>query len=415
VTTPFQTSLKGVFEQSAQRDALGAVRAKAWQQLEQCGLPTRKDEAFSYVSWRDLHESVFQSSAPVSLQKSEILQHVLPCCSHSHLVLVNGIFMPELSDLSALPASIVLLPLAEAMRSHSAFLQNHFAKALKEEKDPFVLLNLALHASGVFLYVPPKTGVVAPIQCLHVSQGSQPQAIASRLHLLVGAQVQLEWINSSVELDPAAAHFFTTNMDLLLEEGAQVGVFQSAQHSSAWIFNALRATLKRSACLKTVHHGVGAKFTRQSYRVRLSGEGSEVDLKGLSKLSGREQAHAHVVIDHEAPHTRSNQLFKGVLFDASQSSFDGKIIVRKEAQKTEAYQLNRHLILGSAAVANSKPNLEIFADDVKASHGATVTQPDAAQLFYLKSRGISQSGAQELLIEGFCQEIPMPYMRGGAS
>ena len=146
-------------------------------------------------------------------------------------------------------------------------------------------------------------------------------------------------------------------------------------------------------------------------QAQLNGENSEADLKGLWILREHQHAHAHILIEHMAPRTRSMQLFKGVLLDASQSSFEGKIMVQREAQKTEAYQLNNNLILGKAAIAHSKPNLEIFADDVKASHGATVSRPDDAQLLYLKSRGILEETAQQLLMTGFYKEIldQIPY------
>ena len=149
----------------------------------------------------------------------------------------------------------------------------------------------------------------------------------------------------------------------------------------------------------------GSKVHRTSYALSLKGENSEVDLKGLWDLEGAKRAHTHVTIRHESPHARSMQLFKGLLKGSSQSSFEGKILVDPIAQKTQAYQLNHNLLLSDGCIANSKPNLEIFADDVKASHGATVSQLKPDQLFYLKSRGLGEQKAKELLVQGFCQEI----------
>lgn len=150
---------------------------------------------------------------------------------------------------------------------------------------------------------------------------------------------------------------------------------------------------------------LGGKAVRQSYCIQLKGENSEVNLSGLWMLDGNRTAHTHAIVDHEAPRTRSMQRFKGVLNDHSQSSFEGKILVRAEAQKTEAYQLNNNLILSQGSIANSKPNLEVFADDVKASHGATVSQLEEEQLFYLSTRGIDPILARRLLIGGFCREM----------
>jgi Fe-S cluster assembly protein SufD len=149
----------------------------------------------------------------------------------------------------------------------------------------------------------------------------------------------------------------------------------------------------------------GPRLTRHSLRAVLNGENSDALLQGLWHLKGLSQAHTHVEVEHAAPSARSLQKFKGILNDHSQSSFEGKIFVRPIAQKTEAYQLNNNLLLGDHSIAYAKPNLEIFADDVKASHGATMAQLDEEQLFYLKSRGITETDAKALLIDGFRHEM----------
>jgi Fe-S cluster assembly protein SufD len=159
------------------------------------------------------------------------------------------------------------------------------------------------------------------------------------------------------------------------------------------------------------------RIARHSLRVHIQGENADALLQGLWHQKKSSQTHTHVFVEHAAPHAKSLQKFKGVLKDTAQSSFEGKIFVRPEAQKTEAYQLNQNLLLSDAAIANAKPNLEVFADDVKASHGATFSQVDDEQLFYLKSRGLSPEAASRLLIRGFMQEmidqIGVPSVRQG--
>ena len=167
-------------------------------------------------------------------------------------------------------------------------------------------------------------------------------------------------------------------------------------------FQAIRATLKRDSKSKAVLLG---KRLRTSIHVELVEENSEAELYGLAQLEGDGEAHIHARIEHMAPHTRSRQHFKSVVKDESRYSFEGKIYVHSEAQKTEAYQLNNNLILTDGASANAKPNLEIFADDVKASHGSTTGQLSKEALFYLRSRGLSVEEAQRWLIGGFCKEI----------
>lgn len=179
----------------------------------------------------------------------------------------------------------------------------------------------------------------------------------------------------------------------------------TAEAANGTYFGALRAQLKRSARLKTVSIMGEREMERVDYKVSLMGAGAEASLYGLYTPHNSAQVHVNVLMEHQSPHTTSKQLFKGVLSDASRASFEGKIYVHQEAQKTDAFQLSNHLLLSPNVVANSKPNLEIFADDVKASHGATVGQIDPELLFYLKARGVDEQLAKQLLIEGFKDEI----------
>lgn len=402
----FCASLKRCFEQIKGGDPLKGLREKAWDHFLELGLPEKKQEAFQYISMNPLYEESFRlAPAPAARVKS----FVYPECQHSHLVFVNGYFEPDLSDMSGLPEQIVVLPMLEAMRSYGTFLQNRWSKSLKEETDPFAILNLALHPKGAFVYVPPKLIVDTPIQCIQVVEGDNILSLP-RLQIFVASQSEVKWIST-----PHLQSGWTNGVvDLALESGAS---FDYISHSGGekWQFEAFRATLKRDSRLKTLGLSSGGEVQRQSIRVNLGGENSEATLQGAWILEDHRQAHTHVIVDHEAPHTHSMQRFKGVLSDVAQSSFEGKILVRQAAQKTEAYQLNHNLVLGDHALANSKPNLEIFADDVKASHGATVSQLDEEHLFYLRSRGLSKAEAKILLTMGFCKEIldqiPYPTLR----
>jgi len=413
----FLQSIKAHFEQMRGETALATIRQKAWERFIALGLPSREDEAFRSVSLRDLYSTTFHADqASKSCEENiaqEIAKVLLPESRHSHVVFVNGVFCPHLSDTSELSSGSVVLTFSQAMRSHGHFLERHLLKAIKEENDPFALLNLALHPSGLFLYIAPKLHISQPIQCIQIATCDRPQLCVPRIQLALGAHSAIKWISTQLFLNEQQSHCSIPHLDLFLDEGAHFHFFGHLfPLTSDWCFDTIRAHLKRDAALKALSVISGSKATRQNIHMQCAGENSEADIKGLWMLSGSLHAHAHVIIDHSAPRTRSMQLFKGILLDASQSSFEGKIIVRQAAQKTEAYQLNNNLILGQAALAHSKPNLEIFADDVKASHGATFARPDEAQLFYLKSRGIHQELAQHLLMHGFYQEIldQIPYV-----
>lgn len=276
------------------------------------------------------------------------------------------------------------------MRSYGLFLQTRLAKGLKEETDPFAALNGAFHGRGAFLYLPPKCKAALHLTHLFVSE----DFVSPRIHVYLGRHAELTLTQTS----QGKSNFCNSALDFVLDEGARLA-FHDRQEGQ---FQSIRATQKRDSKLKMVLLG---KQLRTSLKVQLAEENSEAEVFGLACNSGSEESHVHASIEHVAPHTHSRQHFKAVLRDKSRFSFEGKILVRPAAQKTEAYQLNNNLILSDEAVANAKPNLEIFADDVKASHGATVGQLDEEQLFYLRSRGLSLEQAKEWLIEGFCKEI----------
>lgn len=398
-TNRFYGVLKKAFDRVKGGDPLKGLREKAWDHFLELGLPEKNQEAFQYLPLRQIYEKNFHLFPESKLRTQEIAHLIYPECRHTHLVFANGYFRPELSDVSGLPQQIVILPLLEAVRSYGTFLQNRWSHAFREETDPFAILNLALHPQGVFVYIPPKVVIEHPIQCINVGEEDNLLSLP-RIQLFAASQSSVGWISSMT-----ASGWTNEVLDIALEDGAEFKHVAVKQHESGWLCSSLGATLKRSSRFQSWNVTSGGHLSRHGYRVVLNGENAEALIQGAWMLNKNHQAHTHVIMDHRAPHCRSLQKFKGVLGGISQSSFEGKILVRQPAQKTEAYQLNNNLIIGDHAIAYSKPNLEIFADDVKASHGATVTQIDEEQLFYLNSRGIAASEAKQLLVQGFYREI----------
>lgn len=384
---------------------LHKVKTKAWERFLNLGLPNSATENYRYVGFRSFFGQEYLPSIPTLISKELLNPYFYPNCAT--LVFVNGHYQPLLSQLDKLPKQLVVTSAKEAMRTYSAFLNNQWSRILQEESDPFAVLNAALHRDSLFLYVPPKAIVETPIQILHfIDTKPGTLFLVPRVHLFVGAHARIKVISNTVGIH-GKSYCLNHALDLVMEENSQVIYNQVAvEHpAEAWHFDAFRAVLKRNSNLKVVSLTHGAATQRQDYRISLVGENAEVSLNGLWELSEKREAHTHVLMEHHVPHCRSMQLFKGVLHDYSHSSFGGKILVKREAQKTEAYQLNSNLILGERAHADSKPTLEIFADDVKASHGATVGQLDPDHLFYLRSRGLTTKEAQQVLVNGFCQEI----------
>lgn len=400
----FKTALDTLYKLIEASNPLAKMRSRAWDRFETIGLPSRHTEVYRSVKLRTLFSTPFSIANEEELAKEEIASWILPESIHSVLVFINGSYFPKLSDLTALPEKTTTLPLQEAIKTYGTFLNNTWTKNIKQETDPFVTLNGALHQKGAFFYLPAHTIVEVPIQVLHIM--THGNMAMPRLHITVGTCSEVRFVSTNKYLDNSPS-FVNIVTDCTLEEGAHLHFTQSLceENPDCWRFEAFRATLKKNSSLTTIAATEGSITIRTDYKVLLLGENADVSLNGICMLKNNNESHVNVWIDHQAPHCRSNQLFKNVLNDSSKSSFEGKIMVRQAAQKTAAFQLNSNLILSNDAHAESKPNLEIFADDVKASHGATVGGLDPEQIFYMKARGISDKTAQNLLIYGFCEEV----------
>lgn len=413
----FFLRLKQLYSSVEREISLEKLQEKAWNRFAEIGLPTRKDEPFRYLKLRQLYAQTYQIGLPVDLTPEAIAPYVFPECAQSLIVFVNGHFSPGLSCTQGLPDKLVVSSLSSAMRPYGALLTNQHAKALKEESDPFALLNLAMHGEGVFLYLPPRTVCQNPLQLLYVTAGNpEPRLVTPRAQLFLGNSSEIEILSDHVNLTAAPA-CINQRLDAAIEENAHLRYVQMNYHENpnVWHFDALRAVLKKSSSLKSVNASGGTFSVRSDYRVALCGEGADAALNAVWLLKDKQEVHHHVFMDHQAPQCVSRQLFKGALFDQSRSSFEGKIMVRQAAQETNAFQLNNNLLLSEGAMADSKPNLEIFADNVKASHGATIGQLEKEELFYMQSRGFSAEMAKKLLVNGFCHDviglISRPWLR----
>jgi len=403
----FHGMLEGLYaDRITEEDGFGKLREKAWDHFLELGLPNRSTEVYKYIKLRQLFAGNYQLSHSTSLTREQFEEAIYPECKQSCFVFVNGHYSEALSSTDAIPKKVAALPLQEAAKTYGAFLNNHFAKTLKEETDPFAAVNMAIFCDGLFLYIPPACELTVPIQILHViATEHMPYYIAPRMQVFVGKGAAVDLYQTQKRINGDSYHI---NMvaDFSLEDAAKVRLHQvMMDQQSVRQLDAVRARLKRDSHFTCLNVNSGAAGYRNDYRAVLTGENGEAELDGVWMLAEKKESHVNILIDHQAPHCRSRQLFKGILRDFSRSSFEGKILVRQAAQKTDAFQLNNNLLLSERAHADSKPNLEIFADDVKASHGATVGRLDDEQLFYLKSRGFSDAKAKNLLVYGYCKEI----------
>jgi Fe-S cluster assembly protein SufD len=372
----------------ASQDFLSPWRQKAWEKFRDLGSLQFKQEAFRYVPVHDLELPKAAGVGALHIAKKESYR----------IVFIDGFF--SLED-SHLPAGILCMTLQEAFESYGLFLQNRFSKAIQEETDPLAALNGAFHGAGAFVYIPAKKLVKEPIAIEYFSRSGLMATPRITVHAGKGSSVQLVQNFHSEENSCVNAY-----IDLSLDEEAQV-LCKTVQHalSQGSFFQAWKVTGKRASSFTSRMYSEGAAVSRHCMKVQLLEQMSEALLQGVTCLKGKLHHHIHATVEHFAENTRSRQHFKSLLYDESCVSFEGKIFVHPEAQKTQSYQLNNTLLLGKLATSYAKPNLEILADDVKASHGATVAKLDPESLFYLRSRGLSLDEAMAYLTTSFVQEL----------
>ncbi len=388
--------------------ALSALRAKGAEQVHKLPLPTGRDEEWRFTDLAPLLRLSFTAAAAApTLGLSDIQSWLLPEAAASRLVFVNGAFAAELSARS-LPAGVQMCTLAEALADPA--LAERVAKQLGDQngkdQNVFAALNDALCTDGALLLIERNQIVDAPLHLLFINA---PQAAAhvaaSRCLVIAERGSQATVIEDHVSLGEGA-YLNNAVSEFVLGEGAQV-THAKLQREAAGAFHiaSTDATLARDAQYLSASITLGARLSRHDVRVRLAGEGAHCTVNGLNLLSGRQLGDTHSLIDHAMPHCTSEQLHKCIVDDNAHAVFNGKVRVRHDAQKTDSRQSSRNLLLSEKARVDTKPELQIDADDVKCAHGATVGQLDMDEVFYLQSRGLSQSASRSLLTFAFAAEI----------
>jgi Fe-S cluster assembly protein SufD len=374
------------------------------------GFPTTKQEAWRFTSVAPIAETAFELAHPASrIPHLDTIQPFL-LGDGPRLVFVNGHFSPDLSSVTGLPGGVRVGSLARALETDAALVQAHLGKhaAFQRFVDrPFAALNTAFLRDGAFVHVPAQISVDTPIQLLFLAvPGPGGPLVAHPRNLIV---VEREARVTVVETYAGLADgVYWTNAvtEIVAAQGARIDGYRVQRESErAYHVAVTEAHQGRDS---TVHlHSVafGGALNRHDLRGTLAGPGGSLILNGLYLLGGAQHADHHTAIDHAAPHCESHEYFNGVLDGESRGVFNGRIIVRPGAQKTDSKQTNNNLLLSSRAHADSQPQLEIYADDVKCTHGSTVGPLDPKALFYLQSRGVAEVDARRLLTYGFAAEI----------
>jgi Fe-S cluster assembly protein SufD len=383
------------------------LRKQAIGYLETLGLPTNKSEEYRFTPITKHLEKNFkwENKNPQSSINS-IDDYLIPELDANIFVFINGSFSQKYSKVISPQDQVVIKTLAEGFQSESKTMLSYFDKVGSSQNDPFAAMNSAFWQEGVCINIPDKTIVEKPIFLLHINDTTLSQVIAhTRLLLIIGQQSEASIIEK-FETTGGEASFHTFIEEILVSESASLNYYkiQNDKGAACQVTNSAIQQLsgsKVSAFTLTLN----GQLIRNNFSITIDGEHCESHFNGLYLLKGKTLVDNHTVVDHKKPNSQSNELYKGIMDGNSKGVFNGKIFVRPHAQKTNAFQSNRNILICDDATINTKPQLEIWADDVKCSHGCTTGQLDEEALFYLQSRGISKQSAQAILLYAFAADV----------
>ena len=396
-------------ESLPQADWLLALRRSGLAHFTDLGIPTLAHEDWRFTNLIPLTKLPLEpwfDTAVTPEAAAFLAQQTFTKLGGSRLVFVNGQYAAELSVIGDLPAGVTVTSLAAALLSNPELVKQHLGASADTAKNPFTALNQAYFLDGGFVEVPAGVKVTEPIQLIHLCTAKKNGAtIQPRNLILAGANSQLTIVESYVAL-AGAAYFTNAVTELVAGENATVEFLKyQAEAPEAFHIGMIAAHLGRTSNVRIHSFALGAKLSRTNIRTNLAGEGLECILNGLYLTGGEQLADHHMIVEHAQPHCASHEYFNGILDGKSKGVFHGRILVREIAQKTDAKQTNKNLLLSDDATADTKPQLEIYADDVKCTHGATIGQLNDESIFYLRSRGLGTDTARRMLIHAFAGEI----------
>jgi len=404
-----KSSYREAFESAAREGEpawLARVREGALERFEELGFPTAGEEDWKYTNVAPVARAGFRPAAGSadSIDREVVERFVYEEARRSRLVFVDGRLRPELSALEAVPPGVVAVGLAEALRGEHSEIIREKLEAGGGRAGSFESLNTAFTGDGAFLLVPRGVRVEAPVQLLFLSAEGDA-ATFPRVLVVAEPEAGLDLIESYAAAGESS-YLTDAVVEVFVGEGARVTHYKVQDESGAAFHVAsTRADVGRAAAYDLTTVTLGARLSRHDIEVRLGHEGAECRVDGLYIVGTGQHADTHSLIDHLKPHGTSRQNYKGILDGKSRAVFNGRVFVHRDAQQTDAVQSNKNLLLSAEARVDTKPQLEIFADDVKCAHGATVGQLDEEELFYLLSRGLDPDLARNLLTYGFAEEI----------
>lgn len=382
-------------------------RKKSIEYLSSIDLPSIDNEDWKYTNITFLNKENFDIiSEKLDFTFDHISKFLFDNLEHSLITFVNGLYIKNLSKLLDIPAGVEILSLSDAIKHNYPQVQKYLGKLADNNENFFTSLNSSFILDGAFVYIPDGKIVEDPIHIIFYQNTEANNILIQPRNLfIIGKNAQASIIEHYVS-DTDTKYFTNTVTEIFVDDNGNLDHIKLQEESLNSIHMArMESKQQRSSNLRSHLISTGAKFSRNEFNSCFNGEGSESTLNGLFMIDGEQLFDAHTMIDHAKPHCNSYEHYKGILQGTSKGVFNGKVMVRQDAQKTNAFQENNTILLSENAVMNTKPQLEIFADDVKCSHGATIGKLNEEAKFYLKTRGIGEEAATAMLIHAFASDV----------
>lgn len=382
------------------------LRRAALKQFEQLGFPTTRHEEWKYSNVNSLIKEDFALDTTFSLTADDLAPLEIPNLEGNILYFVNGIYHPELSRIVSPAGQLQITSFAEAIKADSEFMETHFGHYADYQDSAFTALNTAMATDGVVVRVPNNTTVEQPIILRFITDArvnnitSQPRNL-----IVIGKNAEVMMAESYRTLGDKSS-FVNVVTEIVLDQDARMQYYKVLNETEkAYHIGTTQVLQADNSHFYSASITLNGHFVRNNLNIVLNGQHAEAFMYGLYMPNGRQHVDNHTLVDHAMPNSYSNELYKGILDDNSTGVFNGKIFVRPDAQKTNAYQSCKNVVLSPGASMNTKPQLEIYADDVKCSHGTTTGQLNDEALFYMRSRGIPKDEARTLLLYAFSQDV----------
>ncbi|MBI5471395.1 MAG: Fe-S cluster assembly protein SufD [Ignavibacteriae bacterium] len=398
-------------EQSLNGEAasqLHTLRRRALTALEEKGFPTTKEEEWRFTNVAPIAAKSFVPVLHYShegVTRADAAKSLLSDPEAVQMVFINGHFSSELSSASIADGKVRVTNLATAFRTEFESVSRHLGKYVRHDENAFTAMNTAFVLDGAYVFVADNAQIEAPIHFLFIAAGNKSVMAAPRNLIIAGKNSKVSIIETYVGLT-ATPYLSNTVTEFVVGENARVEHDRlQDEHRDAFHISTVHFQQSTNSNVVSNAINLGGSIARNGITSVLAGEGIETTLNGLSLGTGTQHIDNHTTIDHAKPHCASHEIYKAVLDGKSRGVFNGKIFVRKDAQKTDAKQTNKTLLLSDEATIDTKPQLEIFADDVKCTHGATVGYLDDEQMFYLRSRGVGFEQARDILTFAFAIDV----------